>query len=153
MFKKSFRNSLSYCKQSKYFVRLQTNRKEKTEKSEEKPAEIKPSKISPEILSYLESCSDYADIKEKIPKQFLKKHRTSEMLYLVNKNTAKEIVETVKSSLGNNEPIVEVNPGLGLLSKELLIQTTCPIYMYENTQCFAQTDLILVSILVLQHFA
>ncbi|KAJ8714052.1 hypothetical protein PYW08_007672 [Mythimna loreyi] len=58
-------------------------------------------------------------------------------MYLINKETAKEIVNTIKERINNNSPLIEVNPGFGFLTEELLQCQNNPIYMYEMSSQFS----------------
>ncbi|KAG6450023.1 hypothetical protein O3G_MSEX006358 [Manduca sexta] len=59
-------------------------------------------------------------------------------MYLINRGTAKTIADTIKDYLTEESPIVEVNPGLGFLSEELLKCQNNHIYMYEISHHFTQ---------------
>ncbi|PZC80878.1 hypothetical protein B5X24_HaOG213865 [Helicoverpa armigera] len=57
-------------------------------------------------------------------------------MYIINKKTANEIVNTIKNRINNDSPLIEVNPGFGFLSEELLQCQNNPIYMYEMSSQF-----------------
>lgn len=83
---------------------------------DEKP----PPKVAQDVMNYIENTPEYAGIKNQIPKFLLRKYKAPESMYLINEGTAKEIVQAVEKNLIIHSPIVEVNPGLGILTKELL---------------------------------
>lgn len=97
----------------------------------------KTDKIAPDVLKCLENCAEYHDIKDKLPKNLLRKYKSPESMYLINKKTAKDIVSTIQNHL-NNSPIIEVNPGLGLITKHLLNCQKNHIYLYESSNYFSQ---------------
>ncbi|CAH2258298.1 jg10524 [Pararge aegeria aegeria] len=84
------------------------------------------------------SAQKYRDIVDKVPKSLLKKYKTPESMYLINKNTAKCITETFINYISKNSPIVEINPGFGFLTQELLECQKDPIYLYEISNHFSQ---------------
>ncbi|XP_013170932.1 PREDICTED: dimethyladenosine transferase 2, mitochondrial [Papilio xuthus] len=98
----------------------------------------KQPKLAADVLKYLENDSDYSKIIEKLPRPLLRKYKTPESMYLINTTTAKEIAETVRNHINEESPIVEVNPGLGFLSKELLQCTKNHLYLYETSSHFTQ---------------
>ncbi|XP_043255041.1 dimethyladenosine transferase 2, mitochondrial [Colletes gigas] len=58
-------------------------------------------------------------------------------LYLINPNVAKEFVLLIKDDLlKNTNHVIEMNPGLGLLTVELLNANVPFIHMYENQSNF-----------------
>ncbi|XP_063367717.1 dimethyladenosine transferase 2, mitochondrial [Cydia amplana] len=101
---------------------------------EEKP----PPKVAQDVMNYIENTPEYAGIRNQIPKFLLRKYKAPESMYLINEGTAKEIVQAVKKNLIIHSPIVEVNPGLGILSKELLQCQKTHLYMYESSSHFSQ---------------
>ena len=108
-----------------------------THKTSRQPKEKPPPKLSADVVNYVNSTPEYMDIKDKVPNALLKKYKTPESMYLINKKTAKAIVNTIKDRINNNSPLIEVNPGFGFLSAELLQCQKCPIYMYEMSSQFS----------------
>lgn len=92
-------------------------------------------KLAADVINYLKNCQEYEGIIKELPKSLLKKYKTPESMYLINKKTAKDIAKTIKKLL-DNSPVVEVNPGLGVLSEELLQVHKGPHYFYENSTHF-----------------
>ncbi|XP_073950361.1 mitochondrial transcription factor B2 isoform X2 [Choristoneura fumiferana] len=115
----------------KISVRLQH---ELTKNKDQKP----PPKAAVDVVNYIENSPEYADVKDRLPRSLLRKYKTPESMYLINKSTAKVIAQTVKKHLNEHSPIVEVNPGLGLLSIELLHCQKKQLYMYETSNHFTQ---------------
>lgn len=104
-----------------------------------KENEIKQSpKVAQDVINYLESSPEYKNIITEIPKNLLKKYKTPESMYLINKNTAKNITNTLLGYINKGAPLVEVNPGFGFLTQELLQCQDNPIYLYEVSHNFTQ---------------
>ncbi|XP_041969892.1 dimethyladenosine transferase 2, mitochondrial [Aricia agestis] len=104
-----------------------------------KPIDEKPSSpISQEVKNYLESSEDYKEILDKIPKHLLKKYKAPETMYLINKKTAAQIVSNINNKIEKNSPIVEVNPGFGYLTKELLSAHNNNLFLYEVSNHFTK---------------
>ncbi|XP_059053130.1 dimethyladenosine transferase 2, mitochondrial [Achroia grisella] len=99
----------------------------------------KQSVITPatDVLHYIDNVPEYKCLKDQLPKGLLKKYKTPESMYLINKNTAKVIADTLNKYIDNKSPVVEVNPGLGYLSKELLDSEINHIYMFESLNHFS----------------
>lgn len=101
--------------------------------TKEKP----PPKLAADVVNYVNSLPEYNNIKDKIPRTLLRKYKTPESMYLINQKSAKEIVDTIQKHISDDSPLIEVNPGFGFLSEELLKCQTKPIYMYEMSSQFA----------------
>lgn len=93
-------------------------------------------KVSAEVVNFLENNAEYSSLKDKIPKMLLRKYKTPESMYLINKTTAKHIAATIKEYLKPNSDIVEVNPGFCILTEELLKIHKGKIYLYESSIYF-----------------
>ncbi|KAH9639240.1 hypothetical protein HF086_014104 [Spodoptera exigua] len=106
-------------------------------KTSRQPKEKPPPKLATDVVNYINSTPEYNDIKNKIPNSLLRKYKTPESMYLINKKTAKDIVNTIKNNINNNSPLIEVNPGFGFLSEELLQCQKNPIYMFEMSSQFS----------------
>ncbi|XP_049877700.1 dimethyladenosine transferase 2, mitochondrial [Pectinophora gossypiella] len=99
------------------------------------PAEKPAIKAAADVVKYLESIPEYEEIKDKLPKSLLRKYKAPESMYLINRQTAKEIANAVQNHL-DDSPVVEVNPGLGFLSEELLKRHKSHHYIYETSSHF-----------------
>ncbi|CAK1550527.1 unnamed protein product [Leptosia nina] len=66
----------------------------------------------------------------------LKKYRNPEIMYLINRKTAKDICTTIHDHLEKDVPIVEVNPGLCYLTEEILKRESNKVYLYESHRMF-----------------
>lgn len=106
----------------------------KMNKSHEKQG----TKVSQEVINYLESSLEYKNIINIVPKSLLRKYKAPETMYLINENTARNITETLKKYIEKDAPVVEVNPGPGLLTQELLQCQKNKLYLYETSNHFAQ---------------
>ncbi|XP_053613603.1 dimethyladenosine transferase 2, mitochondrial [Plodia interpunctella] len=99
--------------------------------------EKKAPQSAPDVLKYLDSFPEYCTLKDQLPKSLLRKYKTPENMYLINKSTAEEIVTVMKKYIEKDCPIVEVNPGLGFMTRELLKQLPNHIYLYEMLNHFS----------------
>lgn len=106
----------------------------KLNKKNEKEA---PSSAS-DVVKFLDSTPENQILKEKLPKFLLRKYKAPESMYLINSKTAKVITNVVKNHLNKESPIIEVNPGLGCLSEEILKCQDNPMYMFEISNHFLQ---------------
>ncbi|KAJ0173608.1 hypothetical protein K1T71_010757 [Dendrolimus kikuchii] len=97
----------------------------------------KSTKVASDVVKFLQNSDEYRDVTDKLPKSLLRKYRSPESMYLINRKTAKDIVNTVKEHL-NDSPIIEVNPGLGLITERLLHCQKNHIYLYESLSYFSQ---------------
>ncbi|XP_076234919.1 mitochondrial transcription factor B2 isoform X2 [Calliopsis andreniformis] len=78
-----------------------------------------------------------AELRNSIPKKYLKTTTQSLNSYLINREGAKKFVSLIKDDLLQNlTNVVEVNPGLGLLTKELLKAGVPFINLYEKDSVF-----------------
>lgn len=100
--------------------------------------EKQETKVSQEVINYLESSPEYKNIINIVPKSLLRKYKAPETMYLINENTARNITETLKKYIEKDAPVVEVNPGPGLLTQELLQCQKKKLYLYETSNHFAQ---------------
>lgn len=96
-----------------------------------------PAKASSEVVKYLETQPEYAELKDHMPKSLLRKFKAPESMYLINRKTAKDIANTIRDYLEPQLPVIEVNPGFGFLSEELLQLPLDHIYMYEISNNFS----------------
>lgn len=141
----SFRYSLRCLKIDA--VKLSTAAIKKTDqlgvKEDENQSGIKPLKLSrsKELFKYLESQKGSYDIESLASPYLLKIHQVvPESLYLVSSSTAKSIVNLIGDKLKGNIPVVEVNPGIGCLTKELLNYGITDISLFESSP-FHETSL------------
>lgn len=129
MFTKPFKCVIQQRYPLKSCVRL---RHKTNKQTAEKPAP----KVASDVVNYLESSPEYHGLIDKLPKTLLRKYKAPESMYLINKNTASNIAKAVKSKLVGDAPVVEVNPGLGFLTQELLKSDIKHIYLYESSNHF-----------------
>lgn len=90
-----------------------------------------------DVEKFIDSSPEYYQLKGKLPKSLLKKFKTPESMYLINNKTAQLITKAIIGHLNNASPLIEVNPGLGILTKELLQCQKNHIYTYETLNHFA----------------
>lgn len=99
-----------------------------------------PEKSKTNVLIHLENDANFQEIKDQIPEKLFKYRRVApEGLYLINKDTAYDILFAIlpylQTSSAGESSLIEVNPGLGLLTDLLLNNWSREITLYEpNTQ-------------------
>jgi dimethyladenosine transferase 2 len=114
----------------------------KEDNEEVKPKPRKRSKstemrISKDIQEHFRT-PEQVDILRKFPEKLLrKKIKTPEHLYIADPNTAKIISKYLIQDVVKEKPFLEINPGLGLLTKELLDNTENKILLFEAEEKFA----------------
>lgn len=111
-------------------VQLDSNFDKKIPKRESKK------KIAyPEIVNYLNECN-LGHLIDKIPKELLRRSKGSR-LYLMNPKVAESFATMVSEDLLQNAShVIETNPGLGFLTKELIEIGVSSINLYEKNKFF-----------------
>lgn len=97
----------------------------------------KESQSLSDVEKFMDSLPEYQQIKNKLPKSLLKKYKTPESMYLINNKTAKIIAKAIEGYINTDLPLIEVNPGLGILTEELLQCQKNHIFIYEALNHFA----------------
>lgn len=81
--------------------------------------------------------SDTGDVDlNHIPRECLRRLRVPQSLHLLNKNTAKEFSSMIVNDVKSNIPVLEINPGPGFLTEELLRNDVSRVYLYERLRKF-----------------
>ncbi|XP_026480269.1 dimethyladenosine transferase 2, mitochondrial-like [Ctenocephalides felis] len=117
-----------------------TNDEEQIPSKPVKKKEKTPEKSKTNVLIHLENDANFQEIKDQIPEKLFKYRRVApEGLYLINKDTAYDILFAIlpylQTSSAGESSLIEVNPGLGLLTDLLLNNWSREITLYEpNTQ-------------------
>lgn len=93
-------------------------------------------KVAQDLINYLNKNKEYSEIVPHLPKMLFKKYKTPETMYLINKKTANDIANVIKNHFEKEVPIVEVNPGLGFLTEEILKSQNKQIFLYESMKFF-----------------
>lgn len=110
----------------------------KTKKSRS-PVE-RPMKPSSKILKHFIASGDEEVVRSFPLKLTGRQHSKAPLdLYIASKNTARNIVEHLKPYLKMDVPLVEVNPGLGVLTKELLKANTGKLIVFEPNVDFTKS--------------
>lgn len=130
MFTKTFQTVNGFSKSNPVALSLRLRHKVNKQNDEKNSP-----KLATDVVNYLKSSPEYDGLLEQLPKFLLKKYKNPESMYLINNKTAKEIAKTIENHL-DNSPVVEVNPGLGLLSKELLQVHSGQHFFYESSSHF-----------------
>lgn len=130
MFIKTLQTATVFSKSTPIALSLRLRHKLNKQKDEKENP-----KLAADVVNYLKNSPEHEGLVKQLPKSLLKKYKKPESMYLINKKTAKEIAETIKNLL-DNSPLVEVNPGLGILSEELLQVHRGPHYLYESSSHF-----------------
>ncbi|KAH0568524.1 dimethyladenosine transferase 2, mitochondrial [Cotesia glomerata] len=86
----------------------------------------------------IKALKDMGDVDvNRIPQICLSKVQSPKLLYLLNKNTAKDLASIIANDIiKSNVPVVEVNSGPGFLTEELLKAGVPRIYMNEKYEEF-----------------
>lgn len=123
----------------KHLRNLSTKLKENHEDSEKKTKKrVKPTefKLSKDIQEYYNT-PEKQEVLRKFPEKLLRrKIKTPEHLYVANPNTAKLISSYLVQDIAKDKPFVEINPGLGFLTKEILERTENKIMLFEANESF-----------------
>lgn len=93
-------------------------------------------RISKDIQSHFSNKEREFVLKQFPDKLLRKKIKTPENMYICDEGCAELIADYITNSDGNDKPVIEINPGLGLLSKHLLKRTTNDLMLYENNEFF-----------------
>ena len=89
------------------------------------------SKISQEFLEYFGE-KDKELIFKSYPEKILRrKFKSPDHLYLADRESAKKISKIIAYDNISNKTIVEINPGIGLLTNELIERTESKLILYE----------------------
>lgn len=116
---------------------------EKLESSNTKRKLHRPSR---EILDYMHSKESLKSTLNFLPEKILKRKRGyQEPIYTVDSEVAKEIANAVADSIQRNIPTFEINPGIGILSKELLLAGINNLHLCEPSYTFNQQIQILLT--------
>ncbi|CAH0400513.1 unnamed protein product [Chilo suppressalis] len=97
----------------------------------------KEPKLATDVINYLENTPEYNGIKGILPKTLLRKYKSPENMYLINRKTAEKISNNVKNYIMPEDPVIEVNPGMGFLSEMLLKSINNKLYIYETSNHFS----------------
>lgn len=104
--------------------------------------------VNTEIVNYLKECG-LDHLIDQIPKTLFSqscKERTR--LYLMNPDVAKSLATMIsKDLLKNTSHVIETNPGLGFLTKELLDMGVPSVTLYEKNESFVSVESPLGSLL------
>lgn len=103
-------------------------------------------KVPKDISQYFDTTSK-TDVIDLYPeKLFKKKSKAPESFYLNDVGTAKLISKYLTQNLPENVPLFEVNPGIGLLSREIIKTGNKNLHFFEGNEFFLN-DLV-VSIFI-----
>lgn len=97
-------------------------------------ATVEP-KLSTEILSYFDD-SDRTGLLRSMPEELLKRKKSPPALYLASTVTARIIADALKENLAPGQSLIEVNPGLGLISRYLANEVDNDIQLFEPYEHF-----------------
>ncbi|XP_062564116.1 dimethyladenosine transferase 2, mitochondrial [Armigeres subalbatus] len=92
-------------------------------------------RVAREMKDYFDS-DQFDMVMNKFPASLLRRTQVSEQFYLAAPKLAKNIAKWVTDGMGPDQLLVEVNPGVGLLTKELLKKTN-NLLLYETDESFA----------------
>lgn len=96
----------------------------------------KEPKIAKEILNYFND-PERTQVLKGVPVKLLrKKSSTVNGLYLMTDKTAEKIADVLVKDLKPHQTLIEVNPGLGLLTKHLANRIDNDLVLYEPLEEF-----------------
>ncbi|XP_012275673.1 dimethyladenosine transferase 2, mitochondrial [Orussus abietinus] len=104
---------------------------------DEQNAKRKSRRTEAEILQFFKSVN-LTNVIQQCPEKYFKRARQSERLYLLDKATAKKMCDLIINDIPNEIPVLEANPGLGVLTKELLEGGVPTIHLYEPDTKFRE---------------
>lgn len=104
-------------------------------KKNRKPSTGEP-KVTQEILSYFND-PERKNVLRNVPEKLLKKRtKAPDGLYLASEESAKKIFDILKQDLAKDETLIEVNPGIGLLTRHLISDTDNDLLLFEPCEDF-----------------
>uniref|UniRef100_A0A182QP86 rRNA adenine N(6)-methyltransferase n=1 Tax=Anopheles farauti TaxID=69004 RepID=A0A182QP86_9DIPT len=94
--------------------------------------------ISKDILEYFQTTRDMdASVLKLFPASILRKSSlNTERFYVANRATANQIADVITQDLPPNRLLVEVNPGPGLLTEQILQRNVQNLRLYETDASF-----------------
>lgn len=92
-------------------------------------------KASKEILKHFDE-PNCKYILSCFPEKLLKKKKNPDDLYISNEKTALTIANVLKEGLAPDKTLIEVNPGLGLLTTHLIKETPNDLLIFEPNEHF-----------------
>lgn len=92
-------------------------------------------RISKEIVAQFSSPEQQAILKS-FPEKYLRKKTKSDGYYFAGEKTAADIADIITKGLKPDQTLIEVNPGLGFLTKHLIERTSNNLILYESTPNF-----------------
>uniref|UniRef100_A0A1B0DNZ7 rRNA adenine N(6)-methyltransferase n=1 Tax=Phlebotomus papatasi TaxID=29031 RepID=A0A1B0DNZ7_PHLPP len=109
--------------------RVRRKRKTKT-KDSESPQE--------DLLTYFTSEKQRNTLGSFPRNYFNKKLNTPNHLYIADETVARNIADCVAASSSKDTPILEINPGCGILTQQLLRVTNQKIHLFESVEEFSK---------------
>lgn len=92
-------------------------------------------KIPKEMLSHF-NVRDRKFVLDDFPRKLIQKKKVPDSLYLASKKSAKTIANALKTDLRPDIPIIEANPGVGLITGLLMKEVENDIFLYEPNEEF-----------------
>lgn len=98
-------------------------------KNKNKPESVK---VSKDVVKHFDT--PYRSAAFDFPKSLMlkKRKKSNDVFYVADKLAASKIIKEFKKDLPANKPILEINPGIGLLTKYLIQDTPNDLFLYEN---------------------
>lgn len=93
-------------------------------------------KVPKDISQYFDTKTKTSVINLYPEKLFKKKSKSPESFYLNDASAAKLISKYITHNLPKNVPLFEVNPGIGLLSKEIIKTGNKNLHFFEGSEFF-----------------
>lgn len=98
------------------------------------PAHKKSELPQSQIVKYFEN-DQFPETLDQFPPSLLRRKVSSDSIYLTNRQWANVVVKHL-GHMEQNVPILELNPGVGILTKELLANTNANIHCLESQRLF-----------------
>lgn len=114
--------------------------KEIETKPQDKPKKKTPTtKISKEIAQYMSSTPGMSKLINLIPGIFMKKTKSIENIHLINPQTAFILARAIGKHIEGDNQVLELNPGLCLLTRHLLEFNINKLILYEVSPLFKES--------------
>ncbi|XP_030753407.1 dimethyladenosine transferase 2, mitochondrial [Sitophilus oryzae] len=135
---------LKFIRINKWIPKIRANRCQLCTKSDNEKAPVKRrrhiSKRSSEVDAFFQSNNHMEYLKELIPANIKLQRKTviPDRMYLICPNTAKKVAEYVweQTKSNTNQLICETNPGVGVITIELLEKGARKVRLYEPNELF-----------------
>lgn len=103
----------------------------KLRRKKRKDVVSEPKAATKSVLAYFD-VPERRDVLKRFPEEFIKRKKTvSDGFYLACNDTARMIADALMKDLPPNRTLIEVNPGLGLVTEHLINEKPNKLVLYE----------------------